>query len=229
MCAGNLDLQASYDYIGPEAKAFMKEKIKDLDPFSSSRSPVSLYDKSIGRSPFTGMTLDRAKLFTKRNRKNFIRNHPTKEVLDSLDKFRKRDQRNQDDAGEETMSGVTGAYLEFGEREDQLVAEQLLQVEEPGQVQAHLQLGQHAFGEQVMLDESEDRLGGHQQLAGLVEGDQLPGHNLQLVGANDLQPEGAHHYQQLSVRHQIGDQQYLQGHQGGQHDRHLNLEGGRHQ
>lgn len=174
MCAGNLDLQASYDYIGPEAKAFMKEKIKDLDPFSSSRSPVSLYDKSIGRSPFTGMTLDRAKQFTKQNRKNFICNHPTKEVLDSLDKFRKRDQRNQDDAGEETMSGVTGAYLEFGEREDQLVAEQLLQVEEPGQVQAHLQLGQHAFGEQVMLDESEDRLGGHQQLAGLVEGDQLP-------------------------------------------------------
>ena len=128
------------------------------------------------------------------------------------------------------MSGVTGAYLEFGEREDQLVAEQLLQVEEPGQVQAHLQLGQHAFGGQVVLDDSEDRLGGHQQLAGLVEGDQLAGHNLQLVGANDLQPEEeAHHYQQLSVRHQIGDQQYLQGHQGGQHDWHFNLEGGQHQ
>ena len=185
MCAGNLDLQASYDHIGTEAKAFMKEKIQELDPFSSTRSPISLYDKSKGLSPFTGMTLERANQFTKRNRKNFTRNHPTKEVLDSLDKFRRRNQRNREDAGEEAIIEEVVTNTDIAEeREDELVPEQLLEVREPGQFQAHLQPGQPAFRGHVGMDSLERSHGEDQMLARQVGGEQHAQDNHQPGGAN---------------------------------------------
>ena len=56
MCAGDHGLSSSYDYIGEDARKFMKEKISELDPFSSQRKKITLLDKSKGLSPFTGMT-----------------------------------------------------------------------------------------------------------------------------------------------------------------------------
>jgi hypothetical protein len=83
MCAGNLGLQSSYDYIGDEARNYMREKIAQLDPFSSDRKEIKLIDKSKGLSPFTGMTKERLDQFAKRSQKNFKRNHPVKQCSSS--------------------------------------------------------------------------------------------------------------------------------------------------
>ena len=83
MCAGDLGLQSSYDHIGPEATTFMKEKVSELNPFSSVRPKVNLIDKSQGLSPFTGMTKSKVVRFAKRNKANYKRNHPAKAVLSS--------------------------------------------------------------------------------------------------------------------------------------------------
>ena len=78
MCAGNLNLQSSYDFIGDDARGYMKEKVDQLDPFSSTRKKVNLLDKSPGLSPFTGMTKERLDQFAKRSKKNFKRNYPVR-------------------------------------------------------------------------------------------------------------------------------------------------------
>ena len=79
MCAGDKGLQASYDFIGEEARKFMREKVTELDPFSSKRkNKIQLLDKSAGLSPFTGMTKEKLDRFAKRGRKNFKRNHVAK-------------------------------------------------------------------------------------------------------------------------------------------------------
>ena len=91
MLTGETGMQSSYDHIGDDAREYMKEKIEELDPFNLSRSPISLYDKSKGLSPFTGMTSGRIEQFVKRNKTNYKRNHPTKEALDSIDRFRRRE------------------------------------------------------------------------------------------------------------------------------------------
>ena len=83
MQVGSLGLQSSYDYIGDDAKSFMREKISEMDPFSSTRPHVSLLDKSNGLSPFSGMSIEKLERFVKRNKANYIRNHPSKTVLSS--------------------------------------------------------------------------------------------------------------------------------------------------
>ena len=97
MCAGNLGLQSSYDYVGDESKKYMTEKIKELDPFDPNRPKVTLLDKSKGQSPFTGMNKERIEQFAKRNKKNYKRNHPNKVVLTSLDMFRKQSETDRND------------------------------------------------------------------------------------------------------------------------------------
>ena len=69
-------IQSSYGYVGEDARNFMEEKVSSLNPFSSDRSPVTLLDKSRGRSPFTGMTTDRLTRFVKLCKNNYVRNHP---------------------------------------------------------------------------------------------------------------------------------------------------------
>ena len=83
MSVGNLGLQSSYDYIGDNARKYMREKIAELNPFSSARSQITLLDKSNGLSPFSGMSMEKLERFVKRNKKNYIRNHPAKTVLSS--------------------------------------------------------------------------------------------------------------------------------------------------
>ena len=83
MCASNLGLQSSYDYIGDEARKYMKEKVAEMDPFKSTRPKVTLHNKSRGMSPFSCMTKDRIEQFAKRNKKNYEKNHPVKELLSS--------------------------------------------------------------------------------------------------------------------------------------------------
>ena len=73
----DLGFQSSYDYIGEEAKQFMKETVDTIDPFSPNRAPVTLDDKSRGLSPFTGMTSEKLTRFVIRGKKNFKRNHPS--------------------------------------------------------------------------------------------------------------------------------------------------------
>ena len=65
-------LQSSYDYIGEDARTFMEEKVSSLDPFSLARDKVALLDKSQGRSPFTGMTLERLSRFVKLCKNNYF-------------------------------------------------------------------------------------------------------------------------------------------------------------
>ena len=75
VCAGHLGLQSSYDYIGEDARKYMKQKISTLDPFLSKRKDIKLLDKSKGLSPFTGMTKGRLEQFAMRAQRNFKRNH----------------------------------------------------------------------------------------------------------------------------------------------------------
>ena len=94
-------------------------------------------------SLFSGVTYD-------------ISNHPTKEVVDSLDKFRRRNQRNREDALEEAISEEVVTNTDIAEeREDELVPEQLLEVREPVQFQAHSQPGQPASSGHVGMDSLE--------------------------------------------------------------------------
>ena len=48
MSLENKGLQSSYDYIGSDAKNYMKDKISELDPFLLKRKKISLLDKSQG-------------------------------------------------------------------------------------------------------------------------------------------------------------------------------------
>ena len=72
----DLGLQSSYDYIGDEAREFVKETVKNIDPFSSERGKVTLEDQSRGLSPFTGMNSEKLTRFVTRAKRNFKRNHP---------------------------------------------------------------------------------------------------------------------------------------------------------
>ena len=92
MCSGDLGLQSSYDYIHDDAKEYMREKISDINPFGSKRPRVTLLDKSMGLSPFTGMTKERLEQFAKRNKKNYKRNHPAKTVLSTCPEISTRSQ-----------------------------------------------------------------------------------------------------------------------------------------
>ena len=90
MLAGDQSLQASYDHVGDHAREFMREKVSELDPFSSKRKRIMLLDKSKGLSPFTGMTKEKLDRFAKRGKKNFKRNHVAKArepntIMDALE------------------------------------------------------------------------------------------------------------------------------------------------
>ena len=76
----DIGLQTSYNYIGEEAEHFLKEKIKEIDPFSSSRLKVKLIDKSRGLSPFTGMSKERLDKFVTTSKRNYNRNHPSNPI-----------------------------------------------------------------------------------------------------------------------------------------------------
>ena len=47
----------------------MSEKIREVNPFSTTRDKVIFYEKSMG-TPFAGMTLDKMKSFLTRNKTN---------------------------------------------------------------------------------------------------------------------------------------------------------------
>ena len=50
----------------------MSEKVREVNPFSTSRDKISFYDKSMG-TPFAGMTLEKIKNFLNRNKINYKR------------------------------------------------------------------------------------------------------------------------------------------------------------
>lgn len=79
----NIGLQTSYDYIGDDARKYMKEKVAELDPFLSEREKVTLLDKSRGLSPFSGMSNEKLDRFVNRKRSNYQRNHPSKKTISS--------------------------------------------------------------------------------------------------------------------------------------------------
>ena len=107
MGSGGLGMQASHDYIGPENKEYMKDKIAEINPFSTTRPRITLLDKSQGLSPFTGMTSERVSQFTKRNKSNLKRNFPAKVVLsNSISMIRTREnQSDQSSSGHQTTEG----------------------------------------------------------------------------------------------------------------------------
>ena len=132
MCAGNLGLQTSYDYVGDESKKYMREKIKELDPFDPNRPKITLLDKSKGQSPFTDMNKERIQQFAKRNKKNYKRNHPTKVALSSLNMFRRQSETDRNDDMEiegadipdqvsycDREGVLVGGHLHHGERAQQ--------------------------------------------------------------------------------------------------------------
>jgi hypothetical protein len=85
-CEG-FGIQASYDYIGDDARIFMKETVAAMDPFSLEREKVVLLDKSKGLSPFSGMTIDRLSKFVKLGKNNYLRNHPSQIIISSPSSF----------------------------------------------------------------------------------------------------------------------------------------------
>ena len=78
-------IQSSYDFIGEESRLFMKETVSALDPFSLERKKIVLLDKSMGLSPFSGMTLERLSKFVKLGKNNYLRNHPSQRIISSPD------------------------------------------------------------------------------------------------------------------------------------------------
>ena len=72
MLSSSLSSTTSYDYMGEERKSLMSEKIREVNPFSTTRDKVSFYEKSMG-TPFAGMTMDKMKSFLTRNKTNYRR------------------------------------------------------------------------------------------------------------------------------------------------------------
>ena len=72
--------RSSHRYMDEDQRRKIREDMERIRPFDVKREKIDFYEKSAG-SVFHGLTIERVERFLKRNKKNFCRGYPHKNIL----------------------------------------------------------------------------------------------------------------------------------------------------